>query len=105
MFINDEVAVVFSDASALYVDENFDGRVDDDERAQGPLAVGSEHPQGSESQDEDASGESVITDGDATNQQGQLKAGSGCASSETNLSWAVLFPFVLLGRRWHLSAD
>jgi hypothetical protein len=97
--VYDAVVGVFAEASAVYADEDGDGRINDEERSVGPLASGSDHPQSTGSQDDDEQ-EEIVTDDEANmNEQGQLKVGSGCASSESKLGWGILFPLVILGRR------
>jgi len=101
--MHDGLAEVFADASAVFLDSNGDGWVGEDERAQGPLASGQDHPQYAEILDEEEE-QMAIDGGVNTGQQEELTVGPGCASSESNLTWIGLFPVLLMGRRRPLSA-
>jgi hypothetical protein len=97
---HDVFARIFMLGSALYEDDDSDGRLSDSERNVGSVAAGAEHP---ESVDEDAATDDAATDDAATDadsgprRQGELEAG-GCGGSESNLAW-LLLPFAALRLR------
>ncbi|MAY80720.1 MAG: hypothetical protein CL930_08035 [Deltaproteobacteria bacterium] len=92
---HDRLVRGFMFGSALYEDDDSDGRVSDDERSSGSMAVGSEHP--------DFVTEDEATDDVDTNRSsefgadGDLEVG-GCGRNESNLAW-LLLPFAVFRLR------
>jgi len=94
--IHDGLVDVFAHASGLYGDGDEDGEVSDEERDNALLVVGSGHPDHSTESEESAASPEVS---DSMSAEAQLSTGPGCAKSESNVQWGLLFPLILLGWR------
>ena len=92
---HDRLVQGFMFGSALFHDDDSDGRLSDGERNAGAMAVGSEHP--------DFVAEDDATDDVDTNSSsefgadGELEVG-GCGRSKSNLAW-LLLPFAVFRLR------
>jgi hypothetical protein len=92
---HERLARGFMFGSALFEDDDSDGRLSDDERKSGAVALGSEHPDSVAEDDamDDANPETEPDFGT----QGEIEVG-GCGRSESNLAW-LLFPFAVFRLR------